>query len=131
MLKHLDYLMISNGGCDPFHYLKGRGGLGYKPSPPYMHGLGYDYNLIDGMGINGGTIKDKNNQVIVPKEYFTPKIDNAQNEESLNKIENQVKKTKSRVTIAMNNVLSPTDFQNLDDDEDDLDEVLDLIKKKT
>ena len=45
--------MISNGGCDPFHYLKGRGGLGYKPSPPFMHGLGYDYNFIDGMGIKG------------------------------------------------------------------------------
>ena len=42
--------MISNGGCDPFHYLQGRGGLGYKPSPPFMHGLGYDYNLIDGGG---------------------------------------------------------------------------------
>ena len=52
MLKHLDYLMISNGGSDPFHYLKGQGGLGYKPSPPYMHGLGYDYNLIDGGGFN-------------------------------------------------------------------------------
>jgi hypothetical protein len=52
MLKHLDYLMISNGGCDPFHYLKGRGGLGYKPSHPYMHGLGYDYNLMDGGGFN-------------------------------------------------------------------------------
>ena len=50
MMKHLDYLMINNGGCDPFHYLKGRGGLGYKPSPPFMHGLGYDYNLIDGGG---------------------------------------------------------------------------------
>jgi hypothetical protein len=50
MLKHLDYLMISNGGCDPFHYMKGRGGLGYKPSPPFMHGLGYDYNLMDGGG---------------------------------------------------------------------------------
>jgi hypothetical protein len=45
--------MISNGGCDPFHYLKGNGALGYKPSPPYMHGLGYDYNLMDGMGIRG------------------------------------------------------------------------------
>ena len=58
MLKHLDYLMISNGGCDPFHYLKGRGGLGYKPSPPYMHGLGYDYNLIDGggFGMKGGMV---------------------------------------------------------------------------
>jgi hypothetical protein len=52
MLKHLDYLMISNGGCDPFHYIKGNGGLGYKPSPPFMHGLGYDYNLIDGSGFN-------------------------------------------------------------------------------
>ena len=58
-MLHLDYLMISNGGCDPFHYLKGRGGLGYKPSPPYMHGLGYDYNLIDGGGFKGGTIKDE------------------------------------------------------------------------
>jgi hypothetical protein len=54
MLKHLDYLMINNGGGDPFHYLKGKGGLGYKPSPPFMHGLGYDYNLMDGMGIKGG-----------------------------------------------------------------------------
>ena len=52
MMKHLDYLMINNGGCDPFHYLKGNGALGYKPSPPFMHGLGYDYNLIDGGGFN-------------------------------------------------------------------------------
>ena len=49
--------MINNGGCDPFHYLKGKGGLGYKPSPPFMHGLGYDYNLIDG----GGFTSYKNN----------------------------------------------------------------------
>jgi len=79
MLKHLDYLMISNGGCDPFHYLKGRGGLGYKPSPPFMHGLGYDYNLIDGMGINGGTLKDE-------KLIFN-RINETSNPKTLNKIQ--------------------------------------------
>lgn len=51
--------MISNGGCDPFHYLQGRGGLGYKPSPPYMHGLGYDYNLIDGSGFTSDFNEDE------------------------------------------------------------------------
>ena len=40
MLKHLDDLMIINGGCDPYHYLKGHGGLGYKPSQHYPHGVG-------------------------------------------------------------------------------------------
>jgi hypothetical protein len=44
MLKHLDYLMIDNGGCDPFHYLKGNGALGYKPHEPYIHGVGYGFN---------------------------------------------------------------------------------------
>ena len=71
--------MISNGGCDPFHYLKGRGGLGYKPSPPYMHGLGYDYNLMDGCGIYGtGRVKG-----II---RFETKIENANNLEDLNKL---------------------------------------------
>jgi hypothetical protein len=59
----MDYLMINNGGCDPFHYIRGKGGLGYKPSPPFMHGLGYDYNLIDGMGIKGGTFNRDYNEV--------------------------------------------------------------------
>lgn len=49
-MLHLDYLMISNGGCDPFHYIKGTGGLGYKPSPPFMHGLGYSHDWMDGSG---------------------------------------------------------------------------------
>ena len=86
MLKHLDYLMISNGGCDPFHYLKGKGGLGYKPSPPYMHGLGYDYNLIDGMGIKGrGNYKE----VIVTDENgdeTTELVWEPYDEKQLNKI---------------------------------------------
>lgn len=49
-MLHLDYLMISNGGCDPYHYIRGTGGLGYKPSPPFMHGLGYSHEWIDGSG---------------------------------------------------------------------------------
>jgi hypothetical protein len=80
-MLHLDYLMISNGGCDPFHYLQGRGGLGYKPSHPYMHGLGYDYNFIDGCGIIGGGREKKTNRyfyspdeeiekIVKPKELF-------------------------------------------------------------
>jgi len=44
MLKHLDYLMLDNGGCNPFHYLKGNGGLGYKPHEPYIHGIGSGFN---------------------------------------------------------------------------------------
>jgi len=44
MLKHLDYLMIGNGGCDPFHYMTGNGGLGYKPHEPYIHGVGTGFN---------------------------------------------------------------------------------------
>jgi len=51
-MLHLDYLMISNGGSDPFHYIKGNGGLGYKPSPPFMHGLGYSHDWIDGSGFH-------------------------------------------------------------------------------
>ena len=50
MLKHLDYLMISNGGCDPFHYLKGNGALGYKPHEPYIHGVGRSYEMVSGRG---------------------------------------------------------------------------------
>ena len=49
-MLHLDYLMISNGGCDPFHYIKGNGGLGYKPSAHFMHGLGYSHDWMDGSG---------------------------------------------------------------------------------
>jgi hypothetical protein len=57
-MKSLDFLMINNGGCDPFHYLKhtmGRGGLGYKPSPPFMRGIGYDPYEVEsfGMAIKG------------------------------------------------------------------------------
>jgi len=44
MLKHLDYLMIDNGGCNPFHYMIGNGGLGYKPHEPYIHGIGTGFN---------------------------------------------------------------------------------------
>jgi len=44
MLKHLDYLMLDNGGCDPFHYMSGNGGLGYKPHEPYIHGVGSGFN---------------------------------------------------------------------------------------
>ena len=44
MLKHLDYLMLDNGGCDPFHYMTGNGGLGYKPHEPYIHGVGSIFN---------------------------------------------------------------------------------------
>jgi hypothetical protein len=55
-MLHLDYLMISNGGCDPFHYIRGTGGLGYKPSPPFMHGLGYSHDWMDGSGFHGGMV---------------------------------------------------------------------------
>lgn len=47
-----DLIMMYNGGSDPFHWLKGNGGLGYKPSPHFMHGLGYDYHGIDGSGFS-------------------------------------------------------------------------------
>jgi flagellar motor protein MotB len=111
--------MISNGGCDPFHYLKGNGALGYKPSPPYMHGLGYDYNLMDGSGLRGGTLKGY--------DKFKNKIDQTNDIDELNILGQKVYDS-----LDLLNTYQDTEEDQLNKQEDEIDllELQQMIQQK-
>jgi len=106
-MLHLDFLMINNGGCDPFHYIKGNGGLGYKPNAHYMHGLGYDYyNNIDGSGFPrmiGGVISNE--------EEVRERIKELQSEKEL---EGQMDKIRKGISEIENNKYYDPDEEKKD-----------------
>jgi len=99
--------MINNGGCDPFHYIKGNGGLGYKPNAHYMHGLGYDYyNNIDGSGFPrmiGGVISNE--------EEVRERIKELQSEKEL---EGQMDKIRKGISEIENNKYYDPDEEKKD-----------------
>jgi hypothetical protein len=123
--------MISNGGCDPFHYVRGRGGLGYKPSPPFMHGLGYDYGYnLDGCGLRGGMVyksaeSGKLTHELIPNEdkEFDELIDEI--EQSNNSDEKKFKWFVKELGDLKDEL---THVGNTDEDNEDVEKMIDKIE---
>jgi len=135
--------MINNGGCDPFHYIKGNGGLGYKPNAHYMHGLGYDYyNNIDGSGfsrmIGGMARKDIMTGKLTDEqlEAYNEKVPEDQRITEFDKFIDEVDKDK---TVSnkdkfkyFNNQLGDLERLKIDDPlrEDEYQDVINKIEEK-